>query len=246
MTHTTYCVGGYYTGEQSIAMVPEGWLGDGTVTGIVYCHGYGADALSPMLPEQHGQFGNITALVAAGFPVLAADLGGGSTFGNDTVIARITDAITYLHGTIGARQGKVVMFGTSMGGCNALAYAGNNPTSVFGVVAVAPVSDLQHVVDNNDGGLASAVNGCYLGGYSDATYGNHNPQHMAASGMFTMPVQLWQGSADTTVIPATVSTLAKTIGSQATLTWLPNGHSENTWATVDSTALIKFVQRVIV
>jgi alpha-beta hydrolase superfamily lysophospholipase len=241
-TARTYAVGGYFAGEKSTALVPTDWKGDGTIPGVIYCHGYGEDGLIPTLPAQNGQFSNLTALVAAGYPVLACDLGG-SLWGYDPFRARVDSAITYLQGTVGAKAGKVVVVGTSMGGLGALVYAANNPTKVSGVVGIGPTSDMQHVVSNNDGGLAAIVNAAYPGGYSDATYGaTFNPQVLAAAGKFTMPVRLWIGSADTTVIPSTVTTLANTIGANATISYLSGGHAESTWFEVDSTALVKFVK----
>lgn len=228
------------SGEKQTVLLPVPWAGDGTVPGVVYCHGYGEDAILPVSSPQTGQWQMIDALVNAGYPVIVCDLGG-HLFGADPFATRVNAAILTLQVTYGAKTGKVFMFGTSMGGCGALSYSARNPTKVYGLAAVAPVVDLQAVVTNNEGGLAAAVNVAY-GGYSDASYSAFNPARQAESGLFTMPVQLWQGTTDNTVVPARCTTLAATIGANAQINYLSGGHSETTWREVDTTSLIKFVK----
>lgn len=188
-------------------ILPKYPAADGSQVGVLFCHSAGATATEPLL-ESWAQF--VMPLAAAGHPILATDLGGPVTWGNDTIIARITTAKAYLHASMGAKTGKVILIGMSMGAAGALAWAGANPSLVAGFVGVAPVSNITDIWNTNYTGWAPIIDTCYAGGWSEATYGAaHNPATMAAAGKYaTIPTLLYSGISDPLVMPATVQYIA--------------------------------------
>lgn len=249
--YAQWTTGAYVASEHCLAYLPYNWAADGTVEGCIYCHGRGqlvsntGTGPGPDDPAATpGTFAIIDAIAKAGIPVLVADLGGATTWGITTVQTRIGQLKTYLQGTIGAKTGKIWLVGTSMGGLSALGYAGQNPTLVSAVVGIGPVSDLQDMVTNNRGGWAAEINAQYSGGYSDATYGlTNNPTKMALNGDYgTMPIKLYYGNTDTTVVPATVTTLASDVGASCTTVALSGGHAEATWALVPPADVVSFLK----
>jgi len=238
----TYGDGAVTASEWYASFLPGEWRADVTVPGIVACHGYGGAASNWVDPVNFPGSNNLaTKLAAQGYPVLACDLGGGDTWAYIPTASRINDAITYLQGTMKAKAGKVVLLGISMGGLNALYYAGTFPANVSCVVCLAPVSDIQWTVTNNSV-LATAINGVYPGGYTDATYGaTYNPKIMAGNSKYVgMPIQIWQGSSDTTVPPSETTAFANLVPS-ATVISIAGGHAESTWAEVDPVQVASFI-----
>lgn len=166
---------------------------------LIYCHGSGDTAGSAF--HKTGQ-GILLKRLARLFTVVACDLGGTATWGNDTVITRIGQAKTYLSSSWGA-TGPVVLVAGSMGALGALAYTLANPSNVLGVAAAIPALDLNDLVANNRGGAAAAINTAYGGTYSDGTHGpTHSPVQFAAS-LPAIPISLWTASDDAICVPAT-------------------------------------------
>lgn len=233
----------YHASENSWVWVPYNWAGDGTKRGVIYCHGAGSTVGGGTDPAaEPGQFAYISAAAAAGYPVFMADFGG-NAWGNAALRALIADAKTYLQGTVGAKSGTVLMMGTSMGGLNCLSYAGNNLSSVAALAVVGPVSDVQDIVTNDRGGLASSVNAAYSGGYSNATYGaTCNPTVMAANGNYgSLPCKFWYGNSDAICVPSTITGLAASIGASASAVQITGGHAESTWANVPPADVVAFL-----
>lgn len=221
------------SGEYYTALTPTGWQGDGTVPGVVVVHGYGDSSAIGWSDSDHAGSVRIgRSLARAGYPVVAADLGGQATWGNTPIVSRIDDAITYLQTKMGAKTGKVVLVGVSMGGLNSLVYTYTKPANVACVVLIAAVSDVTWTVNNTT--LNTSINATYAGGWSEATYGaSHNPMTIAANGGYAgMPILYWQGVDDQTAPLSNAQSFASKV-STCTLNKIPGGHSENTWGEVD-------------
>jgi alpha-beta hydrolase superfamily lysophospholipase len=73
--------------------------------------------------------------------LLASDVGGATTWGSDAAMAAIDAEYGYLTGTL-ARPGKIIVWGYSMGGCNAINWTHRNPDKVAALILTAPASDL--------------------------------------------------------------------------------------------------------
>lgn len=188
-------------------------------TGVLYCHGAGGMADQALATEFAAVLNDIAS---AGHPVLACDLGGIATWGNDTVLARINSAKTYLQSTLSAPSGPVLMVGASMGGLSCLVWAKNNPTDCAGVIGLVPVSDVTDIHTNNRQGLASSIDSAYAGGWSEAVYGAARNPVTFASSLSSVPMLLFSGTTDTVVLPSTVTALAA--GSGATHISVEGGH----------------------
>ncbi len=199
-------VSNVHSGEADMRILPKYPGAAGSQVGILFCHSAGSTAIEPTTPNWAAF---ILPLATAGHPILATDLGGTTTWGNDTVVSRITEAKAYLHSAMGAKTGKIVLVGMSMGGLAAMVWAAQNPTLVAAFVGVAAVCDVTDIVTNNRAGTAASVNSAYSGGWSQATYGAvHNPTTLAAAGsLAAIPALIFTGTEDPLVIPATVDTL---------------------------------------
>lgn len=168
---TTSGVGQYRAGERHVAMLPTPWLGDGTRRGVIVCHGYASDALTPV---SGGYLPQTAMLARSGIPVLSADLGGSDTWGNDASLAALSDAWSYLKG-LGASPDGVLLFGGSMGALTALNWIRENPAEVEAVGLAVPALNLADLHDNDRGGVAASIEAAYGGaaGYA-AALSEHN------------------------------------------------------------------------
>lgn len=204
---TSLGLGNVHAGEQDMRIMPKYPAAAGTQVGVLFCHSAGASAVEPFTPAQASW---LMPLAALGHPILATDLGGPMTWGNDTAIARITEAKAYLHSAMGAKTGKIILACMSMGAAGGLAWAGANPSLVSAVIGVSPVGNITDIWTTNYTGWAATIDTCYSGGWSEATYGAaHNPATLAAAGKFsTIPMLLFSGISDPLVMPATVQYLA--------------------------------------
>lgn len=187
---------------------------------IVYCHSANGTAAEPLQYVTPLHANGMTMdrlmreLAESGYMVIAPDLGL-KLWGNDTQLARLTEAITYAQAN-GGRAGAVQLIGFSMGGGVAQAYAYNNPASVKSLCVFAPVTSLQDFVTNNRAGQASSVNAAYGGAYNDATHGlTHSPEKFASSSAGPH-VDMWYSVEDTTCVIAKANATITAYGSRCT------------------------------
>src|SRR4051812_36405883 len=111
---STLAYGAYAAGEYSQALLPYNYARDGSRRVVVWCHGASA-TFAPGPVER--------LIAAAGFPMIACDLGGPDTWGSDTSLARVTDAWTYAKANYGVKADKMILWGGSMGSLTATLYA---------------------------------------------------------------------------------------------------------------------------
>lgn len=214
--------------ERWLSVVPAGWQADGSKTGFILMHGAGSDETTPFWDIFAGFRDIILAVVKAGYPVLSI-YAGGNLWGNTTCQTRITEAVTYLQGTMGAKAGGVGFIGGSMGGGSALTWASNNLADVACVVGIQPVSDITDIVTNDRGSiLDTQINAAYGGAWSEATYGaQFNPATLADNGdLDGLVYRAYYGASDTIVIPSTVTDLVTAIGSTASAVSVVGGHDD--------------------
>ena len=165
---------------------------------LIYCHGSG-DTAQTILAKT-GQKPLLDAL-AQNYAVIACDLGY-QAFGNDTHVARIIEAVTYLEQTWGTRS-RITLVGGSMGCLGALGYTRLYPTKVRAVAGIIPGLDLADLMLR---GAAADINAAYGGAYNDATDGpTHSPVQYAASLSSSIPIRLWTANNDTIAVPATAA-----------------------------------------
>lgn len=218
-TWASHSVGAYAAGEIGLAVYPKRYRPDGTKVGVLYCHGRGGGAPEIRDPAVGpGMYRFMDAIVDAGYPVFSARLAGPSTWGSAASVAQLSQARTYLQGAMGAKAGKVLLMCQSMGHITACAWAAQNPGAVAGIFASIPVCDLTDLYTNNRGGYAAEIDTALGATYSEAANGaTINPATLASSGALNgIPWKAYYGTADTTVLPSTVTAFAASVGGTAT------------------------------
>lgn len=161
---------------------------------LIWCHGnYGT------AQADYSAYSTELRLLAQRYTVIAADLGF-NTFGNDTGVTRVGQAVAYLAASW-ASSGPVVLVGASMGAAVALNYAVRFPANVAACALIIPALSL--LVDPSHP-AADEIDAAYPPAYNDATNGpTHSPIQFAGNLPTDMPIHLWTSSDDPTVPPAT-------------------------------------------
>lgn len=177
---------------------------------LLYLHaalGLASEALSCFQPPTVSFFKMLDAIVDSGYMIVSVDMGGINTYGNDTAMSRIDDAITYAQAN-GGRSGAVQMLGTSMGGGAAMVYAKRTPANVKSVTVTSALCSLNDFKTNNRAGIGgTAVDAAYGGSYSDGVYGATKSPVLFASSL-TVPGQMWHSTDDTTCPSSFADTVA--------------------------------------
>lgn len=217
---------------------------------VIYCHGHGGTGWGSISAPTSapGQYHNISAMAEAGYLVIATDTGtpASASWSNDSAHTAINDAITLGQTVFGAKAGKVILMGTSMGGGCALSFTGRNPTKVAACIAIEPIVNLNTML-----ATFTDINTAYSGGYTDATYGaNHNPRYQADHGAFAgIPLQVWYGDSDTTATPTDVLAFRDAVLAQPSpsiaVTALSGGHAESTTQQIPTATLTGFAQQYL-
>lgn len=159
--------GAYVAGESAIIYQKIRYFGEPAKPPLVFCHQHSATAEAMWDAPYYQRF---FRALAEDFTVVAADLGyvpGQDTWGNATHRARIDSARSWLAGF--GSSGKVTLAAVSMGAAGALNYA-----KYYGsgqVAAVAMCEPLINLWDVRDAGYSAALDGAYVGGYTDGAYG---------------------------------------------------------------------------
>lgn len=190
-----YVVGEYQAGEGAVTCRPHD---QSTRRGVIFCHGAGGSALNALfLTDVPAQAKLVRALADSGHTVLAGDFGGSQTWGNDTSLARVGQAVTHLTALSGVLSGKVHLVGISMGGLVALNYAKANPTLVASVTAIIPTVDIPAAYDADISGAAALIDTAYGGTYvDDDQKADHNPVHWGPLESSFVPTKVWHASDD--------------------------------------------------
>ena len=239
-----YDKGLYLAGEVSLFMRPSSFKGDGTQRGIIFCHGSGGAAYTAYDPGNTGGDAStiplMRAIVAEGYPILSCDLGGAKTWANATTVSAIGSAVTYL-GTLGCKTDKIGFIGESMGHAGAMEWAAANLSQVAAVAALLGVCDTNDVYTNGSG-FVSDMNTAWGGTWTNTL--SSNPQLQAAAGAYAgLPWRHWGGSSDTTVLPATVTAMANSIGATASRYSIAGGtHSWATYGAVPVADVVAFLK----
>lgn len=240
-TWSNYGVDSVVSGESFIVLRPKNYAP--AKRAVLYVHGVEAGEGSIAWQSYAERTALINGIAAAGHVVLSCTHGGNATWGNDTVISRITAAKNYLLGLDGVLPTKIALLGTSMGALASLVWAGANPSIASCVVGVIPVANLTDVHANNRGGFQAAVNAAYGGVYSEGVYGaTHNPDTMAGAGAFSsVPTQLWYGDSDSIAVPGAVTGFKAKAGSNCEIHQMSGGHAESIVSQVSLASVLSFI-----
>lgn len=195
-------IGHIVGGEGHVAFLPGNWRPGRGGMGVIFCHG--ANAPYSDAAKILGQRRVMLALAKAGFAVIAPDLGGTQTWGNDTSITRVGQARTYLQETLGADPGRIVLGGASMGGFVSCNYARQNLEDIACWFGIIPARDLSDFHTRNPLGSTALINAAYGGAYDEATMGpTHNPANYVEAGdLDGLPMHSWYAGSDTVCLPS--------------------------------------------
>lgn len=240
---TSYGVGRYVASEGDTLWLPRGYQKDGSIRGVVYCHGAGELSATP-LNAGGGKTNEAALLNAIGsvYPMVSVDSGvwaqGGITdsnsWGNTNAQTRVGQAITWLQaaGGGGAKTGKVILFGISMGHAVSMNYAQANSANVQAILAVLPVNDLDDIRDNNRGSYQSSIStawgtGAWISAGNPALPAAANPAKTTnQTNLGAIPQRLYYASDDAICMPATVTTLVTNLPIITTVNLGTGGHSD--------------------
>lgn len=167
---------------------------------IFYCHGFTLD-----LPGMYATYldttlagDDIREIAHAGYPVIVADYGGGSTWGNDAHWQSIDQAVTWCGSNLGTRTDVIGLAADSMGFLGIANNAHRSIARVGMIWARVPCCNLEQFRIRNNATFGGAIDGAYGG----------NPAYLAA-----LPTHDPSASA----LVATLKTLNKRIFLQATI-----------------------------
>lgn len=212
-TWTTITVGSYaVTGERLTVIAPSNGQTRGTVP-VLFAHGFAGDAIS----ARNGDLYRILSEIASrGFTVLAADYGGGSTWGNDATITTFDQVLNYAVTGLGVRSDRIVLAGESMGTLGALNVAWRNTNRVAAIWLNLPIVSLAHFHDDPTG-FAGAIETAYGGfaGYT-AALPTHDPGALLnENALIPVPMRLDYRYQDGLIRPADVTAYANYVGALA-------------------------------
>lgn len=240
MTFVTETIGRIHAGESEAVMIPR--LGVQTDRyPLIYCHGA---SLTGMSAQAAGSGGTkiLDLLCRAGWKVICPDLGGLETWGNDTSLARITEARTFAT-SLGCKSEKVVLVAGSMGNSVAFNYARSNLSSVAAIASFIPVCDLDDIRNNDRASYRGSIDAAWGVTYPAVLPGRANPVTQP-SGTFTgLNARLYVASSDTIALPSTATALVSLVGATASVVVASaQGHGDGAIQDVDPDDLISFVE----
>jgi len=210
--------------------------------GILLCHGagFGVDEWYDTTVNPHSVM-IAAALASAGFTCFASDFGMG-TWGNATGVARLDAGATFLKSLPNVAQDKVMLLGVSMGNQNAVQYAINHPNNVAAIAAIEGVSSITDIYNNDRGGNRNGIQNAWqvafpaaLPAQADTSLNNN---WVPAQGI---PYKVYYSTADTVVLPNTVTDLAAKLGGTAEIISTTLDHSDANVGQVPIDDLIAFL-----
>lgn len=204
----SYGSGRYFTGEGDWFVAPRTYKPDGTLRGVIYCHGAGSTVAGYVADPTSAQYRLIQAIGSA-FPTAVCDLGGVLTWGNATMRSRVDSARAWLQGPWGAKAGTVLLVGYSMGGAGALNYAQGSPGTVAALAGIMPVTDIAEMYATDRGSYRASIGTAWGVTYPAPLPVGASP---AASYGQALPLSFWTASNDTTALPAPAAVLAASVG----------------------------------
>lgn len=210
---------------------------------VVLLHGAGEPANFLHATSQMSSVKVAAYLAKNGIPCISGDFGGAYTFANDTNMSRITSAVSAIRAEYpNCRQDKVVLLGVSMGGGAAERWAQLNPTQVAGIVGHIPAYDLDDIYQNNRAGLRSLIGTAWGVTYPTALPAGANYKNSAAT-VASIPHLLGYSSADTLILPATVTAYAAGLTSpQLVVTDTTFGHSDQAVGGLNIDTILNFIK----
>lgn len=176
--------------------------------GVVFCHGAGGSAGQTQIYAK-GLYRLAQGLARLGYHLIDGDMGGPSTFGNDTLAARFESARQVLIGR--GCEPEIVTIGASMGNLSQMRFMADHPEYVRCAVGLIPAIDIEQLRINDWNGIRAMIETAWGLGSSDPVPERGVPQSRVAE-MTSVPWAAWYGSGDTVVDAADVIAMAAALG----------------------------------
>lgn len=220
----TTTVGNVTAGQVNTLFQPMDILPMATC-GVVLCHGAGA----PYNFIENTRLGSVTipaALATADWcmPSISAEMSG-DTFGNDTAMTAVTNAMNYLTAQTAVNPSKVHLFGESMGVAVALRWAYLNPTKVASIVGILPAVNLVSLYNSNAGGLRAPIGTAWGVTYPTALPSGADLMAQAPS-LSGIPIRFYIAGSDAIISASDVNAHAALSGAEVIGPVGSSGHSE--------------------
>lgn len=218
-------------GDNVIVYLPRLWKANESKPAIILCGGTN-DSWTLGFKETH-ILPVARSLTDAGYAVGWSDFGI-NQYGNQNALNRIDALRSYLQSsTIGAKTDKIAIAGFSMGGLNALSYAGNHPSKILSLTGWCPLVDMQQAYANPD--IKPYIDAAYGGNWSEAGQGaTSNPMTMAAAGKFNSFLTELRYANNDPVIPANTVTQLTTTSNSPNVTAVNVGNLGHSWSVVNN------------
>jgi pimeloyl-ACP methyl ester carboxylesterase len=206
--------GRYAASEADMVITSSTYRSGGPL--VVVCHGFSATPSNYSPPANRR---DLDLLAETGCVVAIGALGGGSTWGNDTFLARLADIRTWAASAWGADLTRMALIGDSMGGMGALNYAWRNPTLVKAVALRVPVVAADALHDRDPSGLGAGIDAAYGGtaAWENTHKAQRDPSLNTASitAFGVDKVRIWYSTNDPTVLPADITSFTAATGVRA-------------------------------
>lgn len=247
-------VGRYSPSELSALYVPRSV--DTAKRAIIYAHGAGGDGSQPLdATNQRGVYNNIIALVNAGFIVLSGDFGGAQTFGNDTELAAMEGAWSYLQTSGLCATDKVILTGASMGFMSISRFAKEHPTQSAGMIGWIPAIDIEEMRISDAIGLRDLINAAW-GLTAGSTSQSVSPPASTVpvrgrpldsanlAAVASVPTHLWYSSGDTVTKPSGVTAYVAGRANATAHLCSSAEHSDAAIIAADVSATVEFAEAI--
>lgn len=216
--------------NELIFIHPLAYKRDGSARACIYCHGGGNDETESINPLGDAYRG-AAAIASAGYPVVAGDLGGPWTWGNDSAVTQVGQCMDFARtAKVGAKTGKVFLSGLSMGGLAALTAAADlGSANVAGVILFIFDAFLAWSHDTfQSGSQAASINTAY-GGLSayTAAVPTHDPSSYGPVSLAGIPILAFYSTDETDDLSTQQAAFLATMSSHTSVTAYPTtgGHT---------------------
>jgi hypothetical protein len=206
--------GRYSPSELSCLLVPREVVPSRRA--VFYSHGAAGNGMQVMdAVSNKGPTLIAAALARAGFVVLSGDFGGAQTYGNDTELAAMEGAWSYLQGSGLCAADKAILMGASMGFLSISRFALAHPTWVAGMNGWIPAVDIEDMRTRDAIGTRSLINtawglpvGSYIGGADQTPVPTRGKPLDNVATVAGIPTHLWYSTADTVTTSTAVDAYA--------------------------------------
>lgn len=203
----------YHASERDVVITHVDYAFGGPL--VIVAHGFFGDATSYAPPEVRR---DLDILAAMGCVVIVSDLGGGNTWGLDSVVdpttGRIAELRAYAAADWGADITRMGLIGDSMGAMNILGYMWRAPSNVQAAVLRLPVvaADLLH--DRDPAGLGAGIDAAYGSSANwEADKANRDPLANAEKLAVVAPdIRIYYSANDPTVLPSDITAFVAATG----------------------------------